>query len=344
MNITFLIGNLSNSGGTQRMLTLLCNELIDNFEITILVHKDGESFFPLDKKIQIEVLKGNLIQKNIQIYKSLKKNKSNYYVNLDSNSVLFNGFFLPSFTKLIVWEHFSIVNNYNKWHFKLSRKYAVKRAYKFVLLSDFEVLKWNEIYKLPINKCVRIYNPVTVELENDKEISKYQNKTFLSIGNKIDVKGFDLLLNAWKQINSDWILNIVGLSTNDINALKQKIEEKQIQNVLVFPKTNDIKEFYKKASVFVLSSRKEATPLVLLESQSFGLPAIVFNHLPSVMELLDNSALIADFNTPVDSLKEKIEQIIGDEELYNELSDNAYKNATKFSIDSFKNNWLKLLK
>src|SRR5690606_6848058 len=246
------------------------------------------------------------------------------------------------FTKLILWEHFSIVNNYNKWHFKLSRKYAVKRAYKFVLLSDFEVLKWNEIYKLPINKCVRIYNPVTVELEKAERTSKYQNKTFLSIGNKIDVKGFDLLIKAWEQIDTDWTLKIIGLSNDEIDVLNQKIEEKQIQNVLVFPKTNDIKEFYKEASVFVLSSRKEATPLVLLESQSFGLPAIVFNHLPSVMELLDNSALIADFNTPVDSLKEKVEQIIGDEELYNELSDNAYKNATKFSIDSFKNNWLKL--
>jgi len=64
MHLTFLIGNLSNSGGTQRMLTLLCNELIDDFEITILIHKDGKSFFPLNKKIQIEVLKGNLLQKN----------------------------------------------------------------------------------------------------------------------------------------------------------------------------------------------------------------------------------------------------------------------------------------
>lgn len=344
MALTFLIGNLSNSGGTQRMLCLLCNLLIDHFDITILVHKNGDSFFDLNKKVKVVELNGNLLQKNIQIYKILKKTKSKYYINLDSNSVLLNGFFLPSFTKLIVWEHFSIQNNYKKWLFTLSRKYAVWRAYQFVLLSDFEVLKWNEIYKLPINKCVRIYNPVTVELENDKEISKYQNKSFLSIGNKIDVKGFDLLLNAWKQINSDWTLNIVGLSTNDINALKQKIEEKQIQNVLVFPKTNDIKEFYKKASVFVLSSRKEATPLVLIESQSYGLPAIVFNHLPSVIELIDNSALIADYNEPIDSLKEKIEQIISNEELYNELSDNAYKNATKFSIDSFKNNWLKLLK
>lgn len=43
--LAFLISNLSNSGGTQRMLSLLCNELIDDFEITILVHKDGESFF-----------------------------------------------------------------------------------------------------------------------------------------------------------------------------------------------------------------------------------------------------------------------------------------------------------
>lgn len=344
MKISFYIGTLGASGGTQRMLSLLTNMLIQNFRITIFHTSSDKPFYTFNEKVEFVHIQGGLFNRNFLIRKYLKKNNIKYFVSLDSNTVLLQTLFLPLNTKLIIWEHFSIVNNYNKWHFKLSRKYAVKRAYKFVLLSDFEVLKWNEIYKLPINKCVRIYNPVTVELENAKEISKYQNKTFLSIGNKIDVKGFDLLLNAWKQINSDWTLNIVGLSTNDINALKQKIEEKQIQNVLVFPKTNDIKEFYKKASVFVLSSRKEATPLVLIESQSYGLPAIVFNHLPSVIELIDNSALIADFNTPVDSLKEKIEQIISNEELYNELSENAYKNATKFSVESFKNNWMKLLK
>lgn len=344
MKISFYIGTLGASGGTQRMLSLLTNMLIQHFKVIIFHTNSNKAFYTFNEKVEFVHIQGGLFNRNFLIRKYLKKNNIKYFVSLDSNTVLLQTLFLPINTKLIIWEHFSIVNNYNKWYFKLSRKYAVKRAYKFVLLSDFEVLKWNEIYKLPINKCVRIYNPVTVELENAKEISKYQNKTFLSIGNKIDVKGFDLLLNAWKQINSDWTLNIVGLSTNDINALKQKIEEKQIQNVLVFPKTNDIKEFYKKASVFVLSSRKEATPLVLIESQSYGLPAIVFNHLPSVIELIDNSALIADYNEPIDSLKEKIEQIISNEELYNELSENAYKNATKFSVESFKNNWMKLLK
>src|SRR5690554_3066613 len=183
MKISFYIGTLGASGGTQRMLSLLTNMLIQNFRITIFHTNSDKPFYTFNENVEFVHIQGGLFNRNLLIRKYLKKNNIKYFVSLDSNTVLLQTLFLPINTKLIIWEHFSIVNNYNKWFFKLSRKYAVKRAYKFVLLSDFEVLKWNEIYKLPINKCVRIYNPVTVELENAKEISKYQNKTFLSIGN-----------------------------------------------------------------------------------------------------------------------------------------------------------------
>lgn len=343
MSITFLIGNLSNSGGTQRMLILLCNELIKLYSITILVHKSGTSFFSLDKRVKVKVLKGNLLQKNMHIYTILKKNKSKYYINLDSNSVLFNGFLLPSHTSLIIWEHFSIIDNYKKWIFSLSRKYAVKRASHIVLLSSFEINQWQQLYNLPTQKAVLIYNPVTVEKSMVNTTNMLPFKTFLAIGNKTKVKGFDILLETWKSINTDWRLKIVGLSEPDINELQDFIEKNNLKNVSLYPKSKNICDFYHTSSAFVLSSRKETTPLVLLESQSYGLPAVVFNHLPGVMELLDDSALIADYTLPAESLKDKIEELINDKILYYKLSKNALKNAKSFNIKTFVQNWKEIL-
>lgn len=52
MKIAFLIHNLSNSGGTQRMLCTLCNLLVDKFSIIILVNQGGKSFYNLDARVK----------------------------------------------------------------------------------------------------------------------------------------------------------------------------------------------------------------------------------------------------------------------------------------------------
>lgn len=97
--LAFLISNLSNSGGTQRMLSLLCNELVGDYKIVVITSEIGDSiFYPLDKNVEICNLsndKMGLLKRNFEIYKILKKVECDYYINIDSNSTLFNGFLLP---------------------------------------------------------------------------------------------------------------------------------------------------------------------------------------------------------------------------------------------------------
>ncbi len=344
MHLTFLIGNLSNSGGTQRMLTLLCNALIEKYEISILVHEGGVSFFSLDKRAQIEVLKGNLLQKNIQIYKSLKKNKSKYYINMDSNSVLLNGFFLPSFTKLIVWEHYSLENNFKKWLYTISRYYLAFRVYKLLVLSEVEKKLWLKKYNVKADKLKVIYNPVSFNAIQINNVNKRQYKTILAIGNQIQFKGFDILLEAWSQIQSDWQLKIIGLPDLEKEKLSDMIKAKKISRINIFGRTSDIISEYEKTSLFILSSRMEATPLVLIESQVFGIPIISFNHISSVSEVAKDSVLYADFSDPVNSLKEKIESMINSEELYSDYRQRSISHAKKFNREMFVDAWNNLLK
>ena len=156
-NITFFINTLSAAGGTQRVLTSLVNLLSKKYNITIIVLDDKKPFFNIKPEIEIKrivptKLSIPLVSLNRQIFSILKKNSCDYYISLDSNSVLMQSLFIPKKTKLIVWEHFSLSKNFNKILFRLSRYYASKRAYKFVLLSEQEVKDWCSLYSIPAKK------------------------------------------------------------------------------------------------------------------------------------------------------------------------------------------------
>ncbi|WP_289047630.1 glycosyltransferase [uncultured Psychrobacter sp.] len=345
-NISFLISDLKNSGGTQRMLCCLSNLLIDQFDITIFISDEGDSFFYLDSRVQIVVLpsgKKSIIRRTLDIYNILQTNKTKYFINLDSNSILFNSLLLPRTTKLILWEHFSITDNFKKPLFTVSRHYGVYRCQKIVLLSKHEIKSWIEYNSHIRDKCRLIYNPLSIDIQDIETSNKWHLKTFLAIGNDIEVKGFDILLEAWQAMDTDWKLQIVGIKPNQLTKLEQLVKSKNIKNVELYGKVKNIKSFYKEASVFLLPSRKEATPLVLIESQAYGLPAIVFDHLPGVLELLDDSALIADYRNKEVSFLQAMESITKDKTLYKNIHHNALKNSEKYSLDNFKQNWLEIL-
>lgn len=345
-NISFLISDLKNSGGTQRMLCCLSNLLIDEFDITILISVKGDPFFYLDPRVQTIVLpsgKKNIIKRTLDIYNILQTNKTEYFINLDSNSILFNSILLPRTTKLILWEHFSITDNFEKPLFTISRHYGVYRCQKIVLLSKHEIKSWIEYNSHVKNKYRLIYNPLSIDIKDIETSNKMHLKTFLAIGNDVEVKGFDILLEAWKSITTDWILRIVGVNVEQMIELKELVKDKNIENVELYGKVKDIKSFYREASVFLLPSRKEATPLVLIESQAYGLPAIVFDHLPGVLELIDDSALVVSFENKEDSFLEAMKKISKDEVLYNDLHCNALRNSENYNKNNFKKKWLEVL-
>jgi glycosyltransferase involved in cell wall biosynthesis len=235
-------------------------------------------------------------------------------------------------------------HNYKKFFFKLSRYYATKRAVKFVLLSKYEADSWHKKYNLSYKKIEIIYNPITIDKKEISVENKFHYKTFLAIGNNIKVKGFDILLDAWKQTQTNWCLKIIGLSEKQKNILIEKIHEEGIKNVQIFSRISNIVNYYKESSVFVLSSRNEASPLVLIESQAFGLPVIAYNHLSSTLEIANNSVMVVDYQDNVKSLNDAMNSIATNKELYDIFSNKSLNNSQNFSQENFVNLWRKLLK
>ena len=138
---------------------------------------------------------------------------------------------------------------------------------------------------VPRRKLFFVPNPVALPAVSTREGSGHC--TILSVGQLSHQKAQDVLLEAFALVvarKSDWNLVIVGDGPRRQELLQQALSLGILDRVEWIGWTTDIGSYYKKARIFVLPSRYEGMPNVLLEAMSFGLPAIVTDASPGPLE------------------------------------------------------------
>ena len=185
-----------------------------------------------------------------------------------------------------------------------------------------------------------IYNPLTLK---PGPRSDGQQKKFLAVGRFSPMhKGFDLLIQAFAlfaQKNQDWQLDIVG-DGPEKDQLAQMISENNLEKrVQLHPFTNEIQTYYSTASIYVLSSRWEGMPLVLVEAMSHGLP-IIASDIPTCQEVLGDFGLFFK-NENIQELALRLEDATHLD--WQKKSDEAIKIAQRFDINEIAEQWKQLL-
>ena len=192
-------------------------------------------------------------------------------------------------------------------------------------------------------ESVTIYNPLTLTPRGRASV---EYKKFLAIGRfSPKHKGFDLLIKAFakfSQTNNDWMLEIVGEGEEE-NIYRQLIAEHQLeQRVKICPFTNDIQRHYAGASVYVLSSRWEGQPLVLVEAMAHGLP-IVSSDLPVAKELLEGRHCGTFFKCgDIDDMSLALQRMSSTTE-WADMSEKALKTSSLFKVENIMQQWVKVL-
>lgn len=123
-----------------------------------------------------------------------------------------------------------------------------------------------------------------------KQLGLKEKKTVLSIGQFIPRKGFDLLLNAWTEIDSaDAQLLIIG-GGPEKEAYEQYILGNGLNNVYLidFLPKEELKRYYLAADVFVLPTREDVWGLVINEAMANGLPVITTDMCNAGTQLIQN--------------------------------------------------------
>jgi glycosyltransferase involved in cell wall biosynthesis len=118
-----------------------------------------------------------------------------------------------------------------------------------------------------------------------------REKTLLFLGRLHKVKGLDLLLNAWAQLETafpEWRLVIAGTdsgfhaSTGYLESLKGMVRELRLARVSFVGALYGAEKWdaYRRASLFVLPTYSENFAMTVAESLSVGTPAVVSRGAP----------------------------------------------------------------
>jgi len=211
---------------------------------------------------------------------------------------------------------------------------------KVVVLSQADATRYQVDLKLDSQV---IYNPLTLKPCGRADVS---HKKFLAIGRFAHAhKGFDILIEAFARFaesNKDWTLEIVGEGPEETLYRTMITEYKLTDRVQICPFTNNVQKHYAGASGYVLSSRWEGMPLVLMEAMSHGLPLIA-SRLTVTEELLEGKNVSYLFESEnIDQLVEQMHRM-ADETDWQTMSKAALDYSAQFDIEHISQKWNRMM-
>lgn len=337
--IAFVLPNLL-AGGTQRVIINLANEMNhEKYEIFLVVINKSNAvygnksykekkFIDLVDREKVKYI--NLNQKGVKwstfkLRKTLKQIKPDIvfsslsYVNL---YIAFIKPFLPSKIVYIARES----NTLSVKHYHLNAPKYLNRLYRmFYPKFDKIICQSNDMYvdlvdnfSISKEKLIIINNPIDVnktELKVDNPIKFDPNyKHIVCVGHLSYQKGHDFLVESLAKIKlENWNCHFIGRDS----GMKEKIDlfieknPKIADKIFIHGFQSNPFNYLANADVFVLSSRFEGFPNVLLEAGALGIPLVAFDNPGGMAEIINDEkiGLLAKSNDS-DDLAKKIESAL----------------------------------
>ncbi len=354
MKILYIVPDITDSGGISRVVSLKANYLVTHlhYEVRILSVNDclSNRFYDFDPAIKWYNFKNSkkgflFLKEYISFIKeTITDEKPDVIVICDAVLWLFIPWFVKTEIPVIFETHFSVFfekskikSIYSKLRSKLVRFLKQKTIAKFTCLVT--LTKEESIGRQAKNSIV-IPNPLSFKVNSKAALV---NKKAMAVCMNPYVKGLDRLLLVWSRIiqnHPDWTLDIYGQWID--NAVFVKIAEdlKISTHINFLPPTTDIQNSYNQSSLFLMTSRYEAFPMVILEALASGVPCVAYD-CPSgpraIIEDGENGFLIEDGNS--DSFIQKLELLIQDENLRIQMGVNAQQSSKKYEIDGIMKKW-----
>ena len=186
-------------------------------------------------------------------------------------------------------------------------------------------------------KLAFVPNPLVLSDSNGNDHGNVSTPTpfVLAVGRLVWDKAHDVLLDAFALAGDGlegWRLAIVGDGRlND--SLRVRAERLDVAARVDWHGVRDPHPLYHAADVFVLPSRVEGTPNALLEAMSCGLPVIVSDGAPGLLELVENevTGLVVPVNDAA-ALAAALRRLANDAELRRRLGEAARARVSEYDL------------
>lgn len=314
-----------NGGGIERIIINLARGFIDKGYLIdiVVINNKGSLKNQIPKEAKIVVLNGNRALNSIgSLIGYLNNNRPDIFlspmIHLNIISLISRMLSKNKYTKLIISEHVSpkkYKNNIKNFILKKSAKYLYQLADGVISISKGIRKDLEEFYNIDSKV---IYNPVIREeifelSKNKVDLPWDDNKEYkliIGVGRLNKVKGFDVLIRAFSLAKKTVDIKLIILGEGkDRESLTDLINKLNITNDVYMPGfVSNPYKYINKSDIFILSSRNEALPTVLIESLALNKLIISTDCEHGPKEILKNGQY--GILTPVDDYKTLAKKII----------------------------------
>jgi len=247
-------------------------------------------------------------------------------------------------TMQVNWEHFNAKVDLGFFPRRVARYLAAKFADRIVVLTERDKQLWHHKFGVRC-RIATIPNAIPFAVS---EAEGPRKNIVLAVGRFTYQKGFDLLLESWRQALAqlgDWQLWIVG-DGEDRAKLTAMVDAFQLGgSVIIHGPTSTIADYYRQAKWFCLSSRFEGFPMVLLEASSWGLPIVAFDCDTGPAEIIEpgSNGLLCPPEDTAALGAALVEALSMSDAAYLRMQARARTTADKFTLPRIGDMWVTLL-
>ena len=369
MKLLYCIAGTCHSGGMERVLTNKANYLTNHgYEVVIVTtDQQGEPpFFPLDERVRCIDLGINYEENNGKSFANklfhyplkqylhkkrltavLKQEKPDITLSMFCNDAGFVTH-IHDGSKKILEIHFSKFKRlqYGRkglwrwadwWRSKQDEK-VVTRFERFVVLTEEDKGYWGNLPNITVIPNARTFIP--------KQLADWNSKKVIAIGRYNYQKGFERLIEVWRLVVKnfpEWKLEIIG-NGEEREKLQSLVNRYGLNDSLsLVTANNEIEKYYLNASLFVLTSRYEGLPMVLLEAQAFRLPIVSFRCKCGPADVITdgvNGFLIDEGD--IELFAALLKRLMGDATLRKQMGEKALASSERFSEERVMQCWISL--
>ena len=372
--ILFIYYKLFKAGGVAKVMTNLANELVkQGYEVEILLMTSNvETFYSLNENIKIhtvdmfshwawgicefnmkhfrfipKIQNINSYISHIGVYLLLKnwlqKNHSNYdtIISCWYKISSFLGTFKAIAPKTIAWEHTDY--NVGGWLYNKKLRKFYKNLNAVICINTPSV----KYYK-HFNRTLFIPSIIGEPFESKSFMPSIGKENIISFIGRLDKdKNVSELLEIISEtkIPDNWKLQIIGDGI-ERTKLEKFVRNKNLTNIVCFTgtkTTDEISKLLDKSKILVSTSLREGLPTVLIESIFCSNVLIAYdcNYGPSDIINENNGFLIRLGDKHM--FREKLEYLMMNENIYNDLNKSSYKESQKWKKDKILEKWIKIL-
>lgn len=342
-------------GGVERVLSVLFNNLSQDYDIILIT--------PYTDKVGLK------LNNNIHHFKvSHAYFESCYDFCLFAFSIIYDVDItigcMNLFEKVLDFYQLlrgtkirAISSNHEHYLFPYKSKYlnkAVQKrltAYKNVCASIWLTNFSTKVYNCYNDNGYKIANPNTFEVQNNN-IEKKKEKIILCVGRFYDfVKRVDRTLKCFSIVlksvpdaklvmvgKYDLNVSVVENEVTTINDLmaKYKLPKEKVEFV---GEQENVADFYKAASLLILTSNTEGFPMVFNEAGAYGLP-VVCNEIPGLEDIIIDSE--NGFIVPQDDLvgmAQKVVELLNNNDLRVKMGEKSKELVSRFTVEKICEQW-----